>query len=128
VSYDSLPDWFLLFDVYDRRQRRFWSRVRRDEWARNAGLWTVPLVASGVLSLPALKRLPVGSRLGRMPAEGVYLRWDDGDWLVARAKFVQPGWVMAGDEHWSSGALKTNRLRDDQSSAMRGASRSGSRA
>jgi len=128
VFYDSLPDWFLLFDVYDRRQGRFWSRVRRDELARNAGLWTAPLVASGVLSLPALKRLPVTSRLGRMPAEGVCLRWDDGDWLVARAKVVRPGWVMGSDEHWSSGALKTNRLRDDQDSSMGSASRSGSRA
>lgn len=112
VSYDSLPDWFLLFDVYDRRERRFWSRVRRDEWARDAGLWTVPLVATGVLGLPALRKLLVPSRLGSVAAEGIYLRWDAGDWLVARAKVVRPGWVMASDDHWSSGQLKANRLRD----------------
>lgn len=51
VFYDSLPDWFLLFDVYDRRQGRFWSRSRRDEWARGVGLSMVPLVASGTFGL-----------------------------------------------------------------------------
>jgi hypothetical protein len=112
VFYDSLPDWFLLFDVYDRRQGRFWSRVRRDKWASDAGLWTVPLIATGVFGLPTLRKLLAPSRLGRVPAEGIYIRWDEGDWLVARAKVVRPGWVMASDDHWSSGQLKANRLRD----------------
>jgi hypothetical protein len=110
VSYDSLPDWFLLFDVYDRGESRFWSRVRRDELGRAAGLSTVPLVATGTFGLPALRKLLVRSRLGSAPSEGIYLRWDDGDWLLARAKIVRRGWVMASDEHWSSGPLKTNRL------------------
>ena len=110
VFYDALPDWFLLFDVFDREQTRFWSRVRRDELARAAGLSTVPLLSTGVFSLPGLRRLLGRSRLGSVPVEGIYLRWDDQDWLLARAKIVRPGWVMASDEHWSSGPLTTNRL------------------
>ena len=111
VHYDFLPDWFLLFDVYDRGESRFWSRVRRDELACAAGLATVPLVTTGVMSLAALRGLLGPSRLGSVPSEGVYLRWDDEEgWLRARAKIVRPGWVMAGDEHWSTGPLKTNRL------------------
>jgi hypothetical protein len=50
------------------------------------------------------------SALGTGPAEGIYLRWDEDDWLLARAKVVRPGWVMASDEHWSSRPIKTNRL------------------
>jgi len=128
LCYDSLPDWFLLFDVYDRMEGRFWSRVRRDQWASDAGLWTVPLIATGVLSLPALRRLLVRSRLGSVAAEGIYLRWDEGDWLVARAKVVRPGWVMASDDHWSSGQLKTNRLRDTGASQKGDAKDPGNRA
>lgn len=112
VLYDSLPDWFLLFDIYDRRERRFWSRLRRDEWASDAGLRTVPLIATGVLGLPALRKLLGPSHLGSAPAEGIYVRWDDGDWLAKRAKVVRPRWVMVSDDHWSSDALKTNRLRN----------------
>lgn len=119
VFYDLLPDWFLLFDVYDRRERRFWSRLRRDRWASDAGLATVPLIATGVLGLPALQKLLGPSRLGGVLAEGLYLRWDDGDWLAKRAKVVRPGWVMVGDDHWASGPLKTNRLQG--SDATRGA-------
>ncbi len=128
VFYDSLPDWFLLFDFYDRGERRFWSRVRRDKWAKDAGLWTVPLIVTGVLGLPTLRKLLGPSRLGSVPAEGVYLRWDEGDWLVARAKLVQPGWVMASDDHWSSGQLKANRLRDTGASQRGDATDPGNRA
>jgi hypothetical protein len=109
VFYDALPDWFLLFDVYDRASGRFWSRVRRDEWATASGVSTVPLIATGTFGLSALRKLLGRSRLGSPVAEGIYLRWDDADWLAVRAKVVRPGWVMAGDEQWS-GPLKTNRL------------------
>lgn len=112
VFYDALPDWFLLFDVYDRDAGRFWSRDRRDEFARSAGLMTVPHLASARLTPSSLRRLMGRSRLGSAQAEGLYLRWDDPDWLVARAKIVRPGWVMAGDGQWS-GPLKTNRLAGD---------------
>ena len=30
LSYDTLPDWFLLFDVYDGCSGRFWSTSRRN--------------------------------------------------------------------------------------------------
>jgi len=109
--YGSLPDWFLLFDVYDRMKGRFWARRRRDEWAAKAGFSTVPHLATGTFGLPALRKLLVRSRLGAAPAEGIYLRWDDEHWLLARAKIVRQGWVMADDDHWS-GPLKTNRLSD----------------
>ncbi|WP_257945770.1 RNA ligase family protein, partial [Pseudomonas plecoglossicida] len=42
LDYGTLPDWFLLFDVYDRSTGRFWSTVRRDALAAEAGLATVP--------------------------------------------------------------------------------------
>lgn len=117
MAYDQLPDWLLLFDVYDRDERRFWSRVRRDALARAAGLHTVPLIDCGTFSLPVVRKLLGRSRLGAVPAEGVYLRWDEGDWLVARAKIVRPGWMMASDAHWSARRLKSNRLADDTRAA-----------
>lgn len=110
VAYDALPDWFLAFDVYDRGAGRFLSRARRDALLEPLGLATVPLLAEGVFDEQALVRLLARSRLSRSPAEGLYLRWDEGDWLLARAKLVRPGWVPAGDGHWSKHPLETNRL------------------
>ena len=108
VFYDALPDWFLLYDVYDRKERRFWSRGRRDRLARRAGLSTVPLIGEGTFTVSQLRKLLGRSRLGQ--SEGLYLRWDEDEWLVCRAKLVRPGWVMASDAHWSSKPLESNRL------------------
>lgn len=74
---------------------------------------TVPFLGQGQFTLDALRKLLGPSRLGTAPAEGLYLRWDEGDFLFARAKLVRPGWVMAGDEHWSAGSLQTNGLAPD---------------
>jgi ATP-dependent RNA circularization protein (DNA/RNA ligase family) len=110
IPYDALPDWMLVIDVYDRSEDRFWSRDRRDLLARRLGLSVVPLLGEGLYNTQSLRKLIGPSRLGSVQAEGVYLRWDDGQWLTARAKVVRPGWVMATDEHWSSRPLKANRL------------------
>ncbi|PYV18522.1 MAG: DNA ligase [Acidobacteria bacterium] len=110
VAYDALPDWMLAFDVYDRNGGRFWSRARRDELARRLDLSVVPVLGEGLYTLESVPKLLGRSALGTGPAEGIYLRWDEGDWLLARAKVVRPGWVMASDEHWSSRPIKTNRL------------------
>jgi hypothetical protein len=96
--------------VFDRSEERFWSRDRRDVLARRLGLSVVPLLGEGHYNIQSLRKLIGASRLGSVQAEGVYLRWDDGQWLTARAKIVRPGWVLANDEHWSSRPLRTNRL------------------
>ena len=111
MSYDALPDWFLLFDVFDRAAGAFWSRERRDAFAAERGLHVALLLGQGRQTRKALERLLASrSRVGSAQVEGVYLRWDRGDWLAARAKVVREGWVMADDEHWSARPLEANRL------------------
>lgn len=120
VPYDALPDWMLVIDVYDRSADRFWSRDRRDVLARRLGLSVVPLLGQGLYNTHSLRKLIGPSRLGSVRAEGIYLRWDDSEWLTARAKVVRPGWVMASDEHWSSRPLRTNRLAKPTAAASKG--------
>jgi ATP-dependent RNA circularization protein (DNA/RNA ligase family) len=110
VPYDALSDWFLAFDVFDRREKRFFSRKRRDEMTKELGVSVVPLLAEGVFDEQKLRRLIGPSRLGATEAEGVYLRWDDGDWLGARAKVVRPGWLSTAEERWSKRRVVQNQL------------------
>lgn len=110
VSYDALPDWFLAFDVYDRKAGRFWSRARRDELCSSLAISTVPLLAQRVVGRAAMEALLGPSRVAGAPMEGIYLRWDDGEWLAHRAKVVRGGWVPPDDEHWKFRALEANRL------------------
>ena len=113
LGYDTLPDWFLLFDVYDRNSGRFWSTSRRNELAADAGLFTVPLVSSGRTTLATLKQLvmdtPSRYRAG-LPLEGVVVRRESGGWCEARAKLVRPDFTQAIDTHWRKRAIDWNRV------------------
>ena len=110
VHYTKLPDWFLAFDVYDRSRAEFWSAVRRDELVRGLGLALVPHLAKGYFDVGGIQRLFGQSQLGDRPAEGVYVRRDDGDWLVARAKLVRPEFVQSIEKHWSRFTSRPNLL------------------
>ncbi len=111
-DYATLPDWWLLFDVYDRRNGRFWSTRRRNAWAESLGLEAVPRLFQGKTDLPALRQRvetqPSTFRPG--PLEGLVLRVEDDEWLLDRAKLVRADFVQQIDTHWRSRALVWNRV------------------
>jgi ATP-dependent RNA circularization protein (DNA/RNA ligase family) len=113
LDYGSLPDWFLLFDVYDRRIGRFWSTARRDVLAAEAGLVTVPRLLQGHAAPASLKRLvmdtPSRYRAG-LPLEGIVVRRESADWCEARAKLVRSGFAQAIGTHWRKRAIEWNRV------------------
>lgn len=108
IRYAQLPDWFLVFDVYDRDAKQFWSTVRRDALARSLGLATVPQVGQRRYSLQELIGLLGPSHHGSSAAEGVYIRREDQTWLLARAKLVRAEFTQSISEHWSRRALESN--------------------
>ena len=113
LDYNALPDWFLLFDVYDRNSGRFWSTSRRNALASQAGLFTVPLIASGYITLAELKQLlmDTSSRYRNgLPLEGVVVRRESIDWCEARAKLVRPDFTQAIDTHWRKRTIDWNRV------------------
>lgn len=110
VFYDRLPDWFLGFDVYDKRSSRFLSSGRRDVLLREMCIAQVPVVARGHFAYPEIQKFLSTSELSDQPAEGIYLRFDQGDWLAQRAKLVRPAFIQAVEHHWSRSAIRPNRL------------------
>ncbi|MGH7168709.1 MAG: RNA ligase family protein [Gemmataceae bacterium] len=112
VRYDRLPDWFLAFDVYEKSAGRFWSSDRRDTLVRSLGLFSVPVLASGIFTLADLASLLVAtkSRYGHTPIEGLYARVEREGWLVGRAKLVRPEFMRSIDRHWTSRHLRRNVL------------------
>lgn len=111
VFYDRLPDWFLGFDVYDKQFGRFLSSKRRDDFLADMGVAVVPVLARGHFTYSEVKKFLSTSKLSDQPAEGIYLRFDQGDWLAQRAKLVRPGFIQAVEHHWSRSAIRPNRLR-----------------
>ncbi len=112
LDYAALPDWFLLFDVYNRTAGRFWSSARRNALAKQAGLTTVPLVWRGKTTLGALQALVTAtpSRYRHGPLEGVVIRRESAQWCEARAKLVLPDFTQAIDRHWRHQPIKWNRV------------------
>lgn len=110
VPYDRLPDWFLAFDVYDKKVARFFSSDRRDKLFEAIGISQVPKIGRGYFTLEQLKGLLGQSRLSDKPKEGLYLRLDRGDWLSQRAKIVHSSFIQSVDQHWSRSTIKPNRL------------------
>jgi ATP-dependent RNA circularization protein (DNA/RNA ligase family) len=112
LDYAELPDWFLLFDVYDRTATRFWSTSRRNTLARAAGLVTVPQLLHDRTTMAALKQLviahPSHYRAGGL--EGVVIRRESPEWCEARAKLVRPDFTQAIDTHWRKRAIEWNRV------------------
>lgn len=113
LSYTALPDWFLLFDVYDRNDGRFWSTPRRNKLAMEAGLCTVPLVSYGSTTIAALKKMvtsvPSRYRNGKL-MEGVVVRRESSEWCEKRAKLVRPDFFQNMDTHWRKRIIEWNHL------------------
>lgn len=113
TAYDSLPDWFLGFDVYDISHRRFWSTTRRNRFLACLSISPVPELSTGLITADELCDMLRSqlSRFGHGPMEGLYVRRESEEWLEFRAKLVRAEFLCAIDEHWSSKPLQRNRLR-----------------
>lgn len=112
LDYVALPDWWLLFDIYDRRTGQFWSTTRRNAWAAELGLVTVPRLYAGEADLHQLREWvhdkPSQFRHGYL--EGLVIRRENADWLEQRAKLVRADFTQTIDTHWRSRALEWNRV------------------
>jgi ATP-dependent RNA circularization protein (DNA/RNA ligase family) len=114
VGYDSLPDYFLGFDIFNKQNRRFLSIKKRNERFKDMDISAVPLIDQGIFSFQQLGELMGKSRFSDEPAEGIYLRHDEGEWLKDRAKLVKPEFIQTMEVHWSRKKITPNRLKDGQ--------------
>lgn len=112
LDYAALSDWFLLFDVYDRRSGKFWSSTRRNALAVQVGLQSVPQVFCGQTSLKELiwrvQNTPSHYRKGSL--EGLAVRRESADWCEGRAKLVRADFTQSIAQHWRRRAIEWNRV------------------
>ena len=116
LEYPSLPDYFLVFDVYDKQAQRFWSSTRRNALASRLGLRHIHQVGQGHYRLETLTQmlLQTHSIYRAGTCEGLYLRQEDDNWLIGRAKLVHPDFVQSMGDHWRSRTLRWNTLHGAQ--------------
>lgn len=112
LGYDKLPDWWLVFDVYDRVAEQFWSSTRRNALAAAHGLTKVPTLAQGKFTLKELATMvnDCSSSFREGPMEGIVVRAEGEDWTTARAKLVRADFVQSIGAHWRTRALEWNQI------------------
>jgi len=121
LSYDNLPDWFVVFDIYDRNKQAFYSTIRRNELVANLGLNVVSTIIKGRLSLNDLiERLDKEqSNYYSGPLEGFVIRKENSNWLEARAKLVRRDFVQCIEKHWRHKIIEWNKLGYSKSKALK---------
>ena len=112
LAYTTLPDWFLLFDVYDRSVGKFWCSKRRNNLAAKFGINTVPELFRGrttIVKLKAMLQFQI-SRFRDGALEGVVIRQESAEWCETRAKLVRADFTQPITEHWRRRLIEWNRL------------------
>ena len=111
IHYQHLPDWFLVFAVYDDDKSRYLPWPQVEDLCNVLGLCTVPLVAldTYVEKLDIFDLIPNPSAYADGPAEGVVV-WNYRKQL--RGKLVREAFVKHMDEsvHWTSQKMQHNRV------------------
>lgn len=110
IVYDSLPDYFLVFDVWDGDN--FLNYKQRQLFCSDLGFHMVPLIATGNFTKNELfKMIPKESAYGSM-AEGIVVkRYSKNNYI--RAKIVKPNFIQTIEEsdHWTHGPIRINKLK-----------------
>jgi len=116
LDYAALPDWFLLFDVYDRSAGHFWNTSRRNRLAHSAGLATVHQIDFGRYTIATLKRLlaTCGSHYRDGPLEGLVIRQESEQWCDLRAKLVRADFTQSIGIHWRNRSIEWNQVRSQK--------------
>ncbi len=116
VAYGALPDWLVVFDIYDTLKGQFWSAQRRDAWCEERCLAFVPTLFLGYTTFQLLLKLvnSQASCFGADHLEGIVIRHDDGNWLKERAKLVRADFTQAISQHWRRRSIDWNRLAEIQ--------------
>jgi ATP-dependent RNA circularization protein (DNA/RNA ligase family) len=112
IQYTSLPDWFLGFDVFDKKNQTFLNTNTRNQILQKLNIETIPLLGKGIYSKIDLEKLLASSKskFYSGPVEGIYLRYEDSERLLKRAKLVKKEFIKEIDVHWSKKEIISNKI------------------
>ncbi len=109
IKYNKLPDWFLVFDIYDLKKKRYLDWVKVTKICDDIGLSTVPFICEGVVKKEHLDRyMPTASSYGKV-AEGIVVKNYD---KQVMGKYVKPEFVKAVEdsEFWRNKKIELNEV------------------
>jgi len=121
VKYNSLPDYFLAFDIYDMNSQKFYSRKKFWDALSTTNIYPVNCISKSItfknlqeiIDLLLLQKTSYDTEKGQV--EGIYIRKDKGEWLEDRCKLVNKDFFQSvnEDEHWTHKNIQKNTIRLD---------------
>ncbi|MGE7775521.1 RNA ligase family protein [Chitinophaga sp. NPDC101104] len=110
IYYETLPDYFLGFDVYDLTHRYFLPTHERNYLFKQCNIHPVPLIGEKRFKKAELITIlnTTKSAFSTASIEGLYVRLENKTRLIKRAKIVKEDFVQEIDGHWSKGKLIKN--------------------
>ena len=143
VFYDQLPHYFMEFDIFDKKQQKFFSTKKRREFLQQAPFITSVRVLdqgcyqsveeiarwigpsqfisrnAGQTFLAQCNKNRVNAELAQRQTdlsgimEGIYIKVEDGDYVIDRLKYVRGSFlntILDSESHWASRPIVPNRL------------------
>ncbi len=113
IHYTELPGYFLAFDIFDKYKNRFYSREKFQNVMGKTNIPMVPIIAVENLTKDNYKKklmeyLETKSKFRDGTVEGVYIRKDEGEYLLKRCKLVRPDFIQGMKEFWAKQGLIKN--------------------
>lgn len=105
IFYDKLPSYFVAFDLFDKKENKFYSRDELVKLLSATDISIVPLIFQGSLKSKEelIKLMNVKSQYGSQQIEGLYLKIPDKNkkWTLNRAKIVRSDFITADTLFWT---------------------------
>ncbi len=109
VSYSTLPQFFIAFDLMEKSTGKFLSNRKIREKLTNTGIEVVPVLFEGQAREDIdLNSFIKKSTFGTEIMEGVYLRFEDENYVIERCKYRRKGFI-AGRENFHT-TIENNKL------------------
>ena len=96
IHYDKLPDWFIVYDIYERDTERYLSPSHRRAILNPIGFTSIPLLHKGPITQEELQDLCQQPSVysSSDQREGVYLKTGDDFYTLDRCKLLREGYVQ----------------------------------
>ncbi|WJV54674.1 RNA ligase family protein [Prodigiosinella aquatilis] len=108
IFYTKLPDFYIAFDIYDKINNEFLSTKRRNTLLISMGISSAPFIDKGVFTINEIINKIQKSNYSSNTSEGIYIRLENEDTLIRRAKLVRPDFTQNIEEHWASKKIIKN--------------------
>lgn len=93
MSYDSLPDWFIAYDIYDWEESKYIDPEKADVFLAECGFARLPIIHKGKVDYQTLETLANEKSLfdSQQQREGVIVKVSDGEFITTKFKMVRQG-------------------------------------